>query len=89
MPKPGKSPNRSNPMSGGIGAAAAVGRGSNQTRETCQCSDNPDRMRPGHMAPGPSGRAIVDENAVMAGQSADLTSRTSATYKERKKTFGI
>lgn len=83
--KPGQMKNTSNPMSGGLSAAAAVGRGSNQTPETCQMSDNPDRMRPGHMSPGPSGQAIVNENAVMGGQSADLTSRTQATYKNRKR----
>ena len=83
--KPGQMKNTSNPMSGGLSAAAAVGRGSNQTRETCQCSDNPDRMRPGHMAPGPSGKAVVDRDEVMGGQSADLTARTQATYKNRKR----
>lgn len=84
MPKPGRSPNRSNPLpSAGLAAAAAVGRMSSQTRDTCQCSDNPDRMRPMHMAPGPSGRAVVERDAVMDGQTADLTSRTRKTYQER------
>lgn len=87
--KPGQMKNRSNPLhSSGAAAAAAVGRMSSQTPETCQCSDNPDRMRPAHQMPGPSGSAVVDANAVMDGQSADLTARTQATYRQRKRVFG-
>lgn len=80
--KPGQMKNRSNPLSGGLAAVAAVGRGSSQTPETCQCSHNPDRMRPGHTS---TGKAVVDADDVMGGQSADLTARTQATYKNRKR----
>lgn len=84
--KPGQMKNRSNPLgTSGVSAAVAVGRMSSQTPETCQCSDNPDRMRPPYQPPGPSGQAIVDPDAVMPGQSADLTDRTRKTYGERRR----
>lgn len=75
--------------SGGVGAVAALGRMSRQTPQTAQTAGGANRLVPPHQAPGPRGTALFDPNRILDGQTADLTARTQATYRERKKAFGI
>lgn len=89
--KPGQMSNVSNPElteSSAIANAHAVGMGSNQDPMTTQTANrNPNRLRPAY-AGSSTGKAEMNPDGTMAGQTSDQSSSAINVNAMRKKIFG-
>lgn len=68
----------------GLDAVAAAAATSQNTPETLQLSMDPNRLRPAHRESGPSGRANIEEGAVLEGMPI-ATAGTKATQAARRR----